>query len=131
MLPSVRNRFVAAYQKSGKTVPENAFVQIWNLFYPCNPCLEEACFALSSFQNPPLCRSESITPKVLWFAWGDSNSRLNMYKTRFLSRNYPNSFFYDPKIKSIVGCKPTELHFAKHPQGMLASPVVDHLVNVL
>src|SRR5687768_2305947 len=39
MLPSVRNRFRAAYSTAKKVSPQGAYVQVWNLFYLCTPNL--------------------------------------------------------------------------------------------
>lgn len=84
MLPSVRNRFASAYQQAGKAMPNNAFIQVWNLFYLCNPDSGAACSAMSGFANPPLCPSENKKPKIIWFAWGGNDGYLNGFKQRFL-----------------------------------------------
>lgn len=130
MLPSVRKRFVSAYLQAGKEIPENAFVQIWNLFYLCDPDLRAACSALRSLKSPPICSSENLKPKVVWFAWGDTDLHLNPLKRRFISRGHCG-FYYDPRSKSEVSYIPSEADFAKHPQGLRAAPVVDHLADLL
>lgn len=130
MLPSVRNRFVAAYQKSGVHIPVNAFVQVWNLFYLCNPNLSAACSAIDSFANPPICSSERLAPRVVWFAWGGSDSRLNPFKERFLSCGHP-SFYYNHQVGEVERRVPLAEDFAKHPQGMPATPIVNHLASLV
>ncbi len=130
MLPFVRNRFVAAYEKAGKAFPPNAFVQVWNLFYLCNADLGAACTAINSFANPPLCSTEGRKLKVVWFAWGGDDSRLNPFKCRFIS-GQQGGFYYSGITKSIVILTPSASDFAKHTQGMPKRPVVNHLAGVL
>lgn len=36
MLPSVWNRFVAAFHRADIEIPKNAYVRVWNLFYLCD-----------------------------------------------------------------------------------------------
>src|SRR5690606_19045287 len=80
MLPSVRNRFISAYQATNSVIPNNAYVQVWNLFYLCNPLLDEACLSINTLKSAPLCTSESGVPSVVWFAWGGNDNRLRLFK---------------------------------------------------
>jgi len=130
MLPSVRNRFVAAYQNAGKSIPTNAFVQVWNLFYLCNPDLGAACSEISSLVNPPPCPSESKKPTIIWFAWGGNDGYLNSFKQRFLS-DQKSGFYYNHQSGMIISRAPSVTDFAKHPQGMPAMPIVNHLAGLL
>jgi hypothetical protein len=130
MLPSVRNRFIAAYEQTGNHIPANAFVQVWNLFYLCNPNLGEACSKISNFASPPQCPSENNEPKVVWFAWGGNDGRLNPFKLRFTSCQRP-SFYYNHQSRAVVSHTPSAHDFAKHPQGMPAIPVINYLASVL
>jgi len=130
MLPSVRNRFVAAYGEAGKSIPRNAFVQVWNLFYLCNPKLREACITIRMLPSHPLCSSEESTAGVVWYAWGGDDPRLNAFKKRFGSEQ-DKAFYYEPHLRSIVTRKPKSSDFAKHPQGMPAEPVVEHMARLL
>lgn len=130
MLPSVRNRFIAAYQKAGKSIPANAFVQVWNLFYLCNPNLGAACSEMSRSVNPTLCPSENKKPKITWFAWGGNDGYLNPFKQRFLA-DQGSGFYYNHRSRMIVSRIPSITDFAKHPQGMPATPIVNHLAGLL
>ena len=130
LLPYVHNRFVEAYQKSGKVVPTNAFVQVWNLFYLCNQNLSEAFSTLCSVANPPLCPSECRKPKVVWFAWGDNDVRLNILKQRFLGSQH-QAFYYDQRAGVVRPSIPSITDFARHTQGMIAMPIVNHLAGIL
>jgi hypothetical protein len=140
MLTLVRKWFMDAYHQVYEPIPANAFVQVWNLFYLCDRKLSKACSAIREFPEPPACPSESTSkPKLVWFAWGGGNNRvascLNAFKDRFLLRGYINSFYFgnassfgwNPKSATLRSCAPTARDFAKHPQGLLASPIVDHL----
>jgi|HubBroStandDraft_5_1064220.scaffolds.fasta_scaffold205325_2 hypothetical protein len=144
MLPTVRKRLIHAFREASKPVPTNAFVQVWNLFYLCNPELDEACLAVKAFPIPPACPSEATSkPKLVWFAWGGGNDRstscLNPFKDRFLLQGHRNSFYYghansfgyDRKSASVLSGAPTAMDFAKHPQGLPALPIVEHLSVVL
>lgn len=131
MLPTVRKRFINAYKETGKEIPENSFIRVWNLFYLCNPNLGEACNAISAFQTIPECPSENDNIKIVWYAWGDNHKFLNKFKTRFLSRADENGFFYNQKTKIISDQAPKESDFAKHTQGMPAKPVEDYLKSRL
>ncbi len=130
MLPSVRNRFRAAYQVAGKSIPNNAYVSVWNLFYLCNPVLDQACAVVNAMGNSPSCESEEGVPPVIWFAWGGNDARLNAFKQRYLTCQR-NSFYYDHRAAKVIAQAPSAEDFAKHPQGMLARPVVEHLAGFL
>ncbi len=130
MLPSVRNRFIAAYQNTSTPIPNNVFVQVWNLFYLCNPDLGMACSEMSSIANPPFCPTENKNPMIVWFAWGNSNGYLNPFKKRFLSGK-KNGFYYNHQSGLVVSRPPTITDFAKHPQGMPKMPIVNHLTGLL
>lgn len=73
MLPTVRNRFLSAYQAAKKKLPENAFVRVWNLFYLCNPDLNSAVTKIEQFPDLPVCKTELENPPIVWFGWGGSD----------------------------------------------------------
>jgi hypothetical protein len=131
MLPSVRLRFIEAYRLSGKTIPENAFVRVWNLFYLCDNDLRSAIRAISRFNSPPPCPSERSVPDIVWFAWGQSDTRLNPFKARFQSLPLSHAFFYDKNLGRVVAAIPATTDFAKHPQGLRTEPIVEHLATIL
>lgn len=130
MLPSVRNRFIAGYKNAGKSIPNNAYVQVWNLFYLCNPNLGVACSEMSRLVEPPLCPSENRKMKVVWFAWGGNDTYLNSFKQRFLSE-HKSGFYYNHQSGLVIPHIPSATDFAKHPQGMPAIPIVNHLAGWL
>jgi hypothetical protein len=135
MLPSVRNRFLQAYALSGKPIPEAAFVRVWNLFYLCDPNLGTAIKShntILALSPPPLCPSESLPPpSIVWFAWGDTHTHLDPLKARFQQLQLPRAFFFDKHQGKVVSRIPQNDDFAKHPQGLSASPIVEFLKHHL
>ena len=135
MLPSVRNRFIEAYQLAGKQIPKLAFVQVWNLFYLCNKDLVSAVNSIDQITSAPRCRREEDghTPPIVWFAWGGDNPHLNKYKERFLKTDtrLGHVFFYDYNQKMIRTQFPEAVSHVKHPQGLPRQPVVKHLATIL
>ena len=131
MLKSVRNRFLSGFANSNKKTPEHAYIQVWNLFYLCNPNLTEACSTINKIANPPNCQTEENYKNISWFAWGGNNKKLNPFKERFLTRSHKNCFFYDKNTGKIIRRAPSIQDFAKHTQGMPSNPVINYLANVL
>jgi hypothetical protein len=131
MLPTVRNRFCSAYNFANKTIPPGAFVRVWNLFYLCNAGLAEAIAALSEVQEALNCSSESVAPRIIWFAWGGPHFTLDLLKARFTKGAYVRPFFYDKNRERIVERVPQGKDFPKHPQGLPEHPVVDFLKSVI
>jgi hypothetical protein len=132
MLPSVRNRFIEGYRLSGKQIPKDAFIRVWNLFYLCNKELDLAIASHNKIASKALtCPSEKIVPKIVWFAWGNSDARLNPFKARFQNFSITNAFYFDKHSKVIVTRIPSQVDFAKHPQGLPEKPIVAHLASIL
>jgi hypothetical protein len=132
MLPGVRNRFIEGYRLSGKQIPQNAFIRVWNLFYLCNEELDLAVASHSKIaSNAPTCPSEKIVPKIIWFAWGGFATSLNPFKARFQNLTIKNVFYFDNHSGKIVTRIPSQMDFAKHPQGLSKKPIVEHLASVL
>jgi len=131
MLKVVGNRFHDGYSLAKKKIPTNAFVQVWNLFYLCDPDLNSACSKISRLNRTPICSTENSDVPLLWYGWGGSDKRLNEYKDRFITREWRHQFFYDHHGSKININKPTIESFAKHTQGMPKEPVNDHLASVV
>ena len=130
MLPSVRNRFVDAFRMARKTIPLNAYVQVWNLFYLRDPDLNHACSVLEDLQDPPQCTTEEQKAMIVWIAWGGDDGRLNPFKARFKLCGQ-SAFYYCHRQGRIVPRMPSSVDFAKHPQGLPAAPVVAHLAALV
>jgi len=137
-LPMIHGLFWDAYAKASKPIPENAFIQVWNLFYLCDPKAGPAFRKFKKVSDPPWCRSEEeCRPKLVWFAWGKCKSkapseikRFNCLKKRFRleapeksfyyghhgSADYDaNSVTYDHKSARIQHGVPSDNDVAKHP----------------
>ncbi len=132
MIPIVKKWFCEAFRESGKKMQPGHYVIVWNLFYLCNKTLGQAKKQYRDIPQPPVCLSEkSVSPRIVWFAWGGSDSELNSLKQRFIQQSYSEPFFYDYGSKRIQSRVPSETCKAKHTQGMLKSDVVRHLANIL
>ena len=130
LLPSVRNRYISAFHLAQKPIPDNAYVQVWNLFYICNPDLNSAITAIEKLPESINCPSEKVSLNHIWYAWGGDSKHLNMFKKRFLE-NPTLGFFFDHVKKQVIPHTPELTEFAKHPQGMTALPIIEHIASVL
>lgn len=136
MLPSIRNIFIKAYKLAGKTIPKNAFVQVWNLFYLCDKNLDSAIKSADKISTAllPACPGEESDPRprIVWFAWGGNNDKLNGFKKRFLKKKKPvKAFFYNHQTKTVSVGVPRTTDFAKHTQGLRQQTVIEHLAGIL
>jgi hypothetical protein len=132
MLPSVRNRFFEAYKLAEKAMPKGAFIQVWNLFYLCDKNLRGALKTVCKINSRVVCSTETgVLPRIVWFAWGGDDKNLNAFKARFLDRQFTHAFFFDKFNNKVCARSPTRTSFAKHPQGLRAQPIVEHLANIL
>jgi len=128
LLPSVRNRFLAAYAVAKKTVPNAAYVRVWNLFYICDADLNSACEKLKNCVNTRHCSSEATeAPPILWAVWGGPDDRLDKMKERFTQRVAPYSLFYCNNTQQVAKQMATTSDFARHTQGLPAEPIIEHL----
>jgi hypothetical protein len=99
-LPLIQGLFFDAYAKARKPIPKNAFIQVWNLTYLCNPDARAAFTALKKIPNPPPCPSEKYCkPRLLWFAWGKCNwskARLEIQRFNCLKGDFGWSITKNP-----------------------------------
>jgi len=131
LLPYVRNRFIAAYARSGSEIPNGAYIRVWNLLYICNPDLKDAIAAFKTVKKPLVCDSERAMPRVVWFAWGPPNPKLNQFTSRFIERTVECAFYYDIGTKKVVTSKPKQTSKVKHTQGLPKEPIEMHLARIL
>ena len=139
MLPNVLSIFSKAYAhpiykaRTGKSAPpQDAYVQVLNLFYLCNPSLSAALKYIASYASTPPCPGASRSFPVAWYAWGGPSSTLHPFRTKFKVVT-KHSFFFDPRkpFPTIKHGVPTPTDFAKHPQGLAHANIVPHLASVL
>lgn len=131
LLPNVRNRFRAAYERSGSQIPRGAYIRVWNLLYLCNPDLKDAIASFTTVRRPLICDTEQTMPRMVWFAWGPPNPKLSEYMSRFLDRAIDCPFYYDIDAKKVVTSKPTLTSKVKHTQGLPMEPVERHLSRIV
>ena len=131
LLPTVRNRFLDAFEIAGVPVPANGFVRVWNLLYLCNPNLNEALKTYPTIKRPLGCKSERSFPPIVWFAWGPPKKGLDEYKARFLEAKIVDAFFYDMDKSKVIAKKPKPDSRVKHTQGMPKGPINDHLARLI
>ncbi|WP_223550521.1 hypothetical protein [Aestuariivivens sp. NBU2969] len=129
LLPTVRNIIL----KSVDFIKKGDYIQVLNLFYLCNPDLNEAISEFNRTESPLFCPSESSKFNWVWFLWGGSNTDLNTLKTRFKSINSPKPFFYVQKEKVLKQYVPLENDKARHTQGMSHAdviPLLNKIINI-
>jgi hypothetical protein len=129
LLPYVRNRFVAGYALAGTPIPQGAFVRVWNLLYICDPKLSRAIKSFGTIQQPLICETERVIPRIVWFAWGPPNSKLRGFMSRFIERGIDNSFYFDITQQKVVSGKPLPTSKVKHTQGLPADPIEKYLAR--
>lgn len=131
MLPFVGNRFCAAFQQLGQTLPPNSFVRVWNLFYLCNANLKQAKSTFSTVPGEHFCPTESEEVPLSWFGWGGDDQKLNPFKARFLGRELRTPFFFNSRTRRVQATLPSATDPAQHTQGMPALPIETYLVEIL
>ena len=131
-LSIIRNRFVNAFRLAGKAIPPGAYVQVWNLFYLCNPSIAPAISAISGDASIPTCPTEGgasiLCGKrgkfIIWYAWGGDDPALNHFKSRFVTARHAacRQIYFDNATKVVViGVMPSLVAKSRHPQGMLTT----------
>jgi len=127
LLPTVRNLIKKGNPKLG----ERKYIQVLNLFYLCNPDLEEAIKDYETSLSPRICSAEQKKVPWVWFMWGGFNKSLQENKKRFKDISTPIKFYLDNRTKTIVEGLPEERVCAKHTQGMQHDLVIPYLAKVL
>lgn len=118
LLPYVRNRFNAAFERSGQPVARGAFVQVLNVFYICNQDLNGALARLRQQPESPVCSSENRVFPLTWYIWGAERKLLAPLKERFQSRSDTIAFYMRRDKKSFGFGVPGPMEFAKHTRSM-------------
>lgn len=131
LLPTVRNVVLKAYEQANREVPKNSYIQVFNLFYLCDPNLSDALNAFKSSSGPAFCESEEKNIPWTWYVWGGDFEELNIFKARFSSLKINNHFFYDNVAGKIALRPPQSTDFAKHTQGLRHAYVVPHISELV
>ncbi len=102
---------------AGEEAPQqHAFVQVWNLFYLCDPESKRAVPAARKLGPPRPCpREGAVNPKVVWFGWGRSPRWTENREEHFIGMNHENGVYYENKNGSPKLGKLEARGFAGHP----------------
>jgi len=131
LLTIVRDCFIKAYDRGGKSIRRDVYVKVWNLFYLRDKNVKTAKKKIGQQETPDDRKSEKRVPPIVWFAWGGNDAVLNKYKKRFLcKKSYRQVFFYDYQASKIQNSLPSLVDFAKHPQGQKKDLVIKHLAKI-
>ncbi|MFH1729776.1 MAG: hypothetical protein ABIA04_15295 [Pseudomonadota bacterium] len=132
LLPNVRSIVEKAYEYSNKTYSRNSYIQVQNLFYLCNPSLDEAIIELSNYDKPPKCDSENRVFPWRWYVWGGSNKKnIANLKKRFIHEGALNNIYYHTESKCIKNQMPDLDHSARHTQGLSHDLIVPSIAKLL
>lgn len=131
LLPTVRNIVRKAYEQAEKKVEHREYIQVLNIFYLCNPALDEAIAIMITYNNPMSCETESMQFPWVWYVWGGENPALSKFKDRFSNLRAERHFYYDKVIGQVVDQKPSLRDFAKHTQGLKHDDVVDYISELI
>lgn len=130
LLPTLKNIFA----KANPSLGGRQYVQVLNLFYLCNPNLNDAIRDYKKNNDGPFkisCHSENKNFKWLWFLWGGKNNQLTDMKSRFREVKTEKYFFLNNADKKIHEEFPDNNICAKHTQGMSHDLVIPYLKEIL
>ena len=142
-LALIRRCFIGA---AGKEMPRHSFVQVWNLFYRCEPTSSKVHRLAGAFSELRRCGSErTIKPKLVWYAWGGkglwTRKELQVRKNEFLEVDHDAAIYYGNTMGSkyradtaeAISGNPGEKSFVGHParKGKRAEPAVSALIGQL
>jgi hypothetical protein len=131
LLPTVKNIITKSYDKAHEPWPKRGYIQVLNLFYLCNPNLQEALSELKQNNNAETCATENQTFPWIWYVWGGTHMDLNPYKRRFETLNTTNHFYYDNNLKEIASKPASEMVSARHTQGLRHEYVMQYISDLI
>jgi hypothetical protein len=131
LLPTARNIILKACCRARIKIEAEAYIQVLNLFYLCDPSLSAAVKKFESVRYPKTCASENGHFPWVWFVWGKRHPRLGRLKRRFqvISTNLP--FYYDQEMREVVTRVPGGGDHARHTQGLKHQEIVPLLAGIL
>lgn len=128
-LPTVLSILRKAYARSGREPPENAYLQVLNLFYLCDRDLASAKRTLTATRKPQVCDRENLSYPWAWFAWGGPDPALDPLKARFANLAAQRRFFFDGRERRVIERLPLAQELAKHTQGLPQAGLVHYLAE--
>ncbi|WP_127023552.1 hypothetical protein [Flagellimonas beolgyonensis] len=126
LLPTIRNLLL----KSCNQTTGRIYIQVLNLFYLCNPDLNEAIKNLENNMNPETCYSEKNKFPWIWFVWGGHHEKLSIHKSRFKTVKSNRFFYLNNKTKKIEEGFPSDWVCARHTQGLKHDLVLPYLKSL-
>jgi len=133
MLPTIRNIMIKAYNKAEKEIIPNSYIQVLNLFYLCDPLLNQARRRMQEFPpNHPIDCSENNDFPFVFYSWGGPNDGINCYKNRFIKNIRTNNhIWYDKNAEKTKTTKPSETDFVKHIQGLPHCKILPQIATII
>lgn len=131
LIPNVRSIVRKAYVLAAKTPPANAYIQILNLFYLCNPDLEMAIKRIKIHSTAKVCPSETNIFPWIWYVWGSHSDDLSLFKGRFATLMSNTHFFVNTASGLVVHSRATEDSSARHTQGLSHDLIVPALRRIV
>jgi len=120
-----------AYKKAGKEIIPNGYIQVLNLFYLCDPSLNQARKKIQGFPPQNDCSENNKFPFV-FYTWGGPNDRINCYKNRFIKNIRTNNhIWFDYNANKTKITKPSEIDFVKHIQGLSHDHILHQIAAVI
>jgi len=130
-LPTVRNIMIKAYRVAEKEIIPHSYIQILNLFYLCDPILDQAMIKIRRFlPNPPIDCSENNEFPFVFYSWGGENEELNEYKNRLINNIRANNHIWFDKNETKL-IKPNQNNFVKHIQGLPYGNILKQIADVI
>jgi hypothetical protein len=130
-LPTVLSILRKSYDAASQQAPQNAYIQVLNLFYLCDRDLANAKRALTATRKLRLCECEELSYPWAWFAWGGPDPALDPLKARFQSLRAEQNFFFDGRAQQVTPRPPHVQELAKHTQGLPQKRLVQFLAETM
>ena len=133
LLPTIRNIMIKAYNVAGKEIIPNSYIQVLNLFYLCDPLLNQAKRRIQEFlPDPPIDSSENNKFPFVFYTWGGPNDGINSYKNRFIKNIRTNNhIWFDYKAKKTNVTKPSEIDYVKHILGLRHDNILPQIAAII
>jgi hypothetical protein len=133
MLPTIKNIMNKAYTAARKNIIPNGYIQVLNLFYLCDPLLNQARRRIQKFlPNHPIDCSENNNFNFVFYTWGGPYGRINGYKNRFIQNIRTNNhIWFDYNANKTKTTKPSETDFVKHIQGLPHDNIMPQIVAII
>jgi len=133
MLATIRNIMIKAYKAAGIEILPNSYIQVLNLFYLCDPLLNQARRRMQEFlPNHPIDCSENNDFLFVFYSWGGPNDGINCYKNRFIKNIHTNNhIWFDYNANKTKITKPSETDFVKHIQGLPHCKILPQIAAII